>query len=102
MAELENGRRVCDVCRNERCREEFDDEFQLYPVGEVKDICVDCVRRFVVDCFEEWVRRQAWGNKIIGGYRQAELAYHDEYFYDGPPDCDRCGDNRGMIGGKAI
>ena len=100
MAELESGRRVCDVCRNERRREEFDDEFRLYPVGGVKDICCDCVRRFVVDCFEGWQRKQAWDNQVIGGYRQAELAYCDEYEYEGPPDCDRCRDNRGYTGGQ--
>ena len=100
------GRRVCDLCRKEGYRFEFDGGdmggYGLAGYADdavVNDICHSCVAKFLDDCFADWVRKQKSDNQIIGGYRRAELAYNDEYDYDGRPDCDRCGDNRGMVGG---
>ena len=90
MVELENGRRVCEVCRKERFRFEFDEEFRTYTGGE--DICVNCICLFVADCLDAWRRKQEQDNEVIGGYRRAELAYHSEEMYGGPRYCDRCGD----------
>ena len=78
---------VCAVCQ----AEDWDSEDMSF------GLCLDCRRRFVDDCLNDWIERQAWLNEVIGDYRRAELAYHDEYDYCGPSKCDRCGDGD-MVG----
>ena len=90
MAELEYT--VCPVCYKERvARGETDLTFGT-------GLCLACFSRFVGDCIEAWQRRQAWDNEVIGGYRRAELAYHDEHWYGGPSKCERCGDRESCGG----
>ena len=93
MAELENERWVCEVCHKERFRFEFDRDVAGY-AGEEKadDICCSCIARFLDDCLEGWLRKERESNEIIGGYRRADLAYHDEDMWGGPSVCERCGD----------
>lgn len=96
MAEQESRQRVCPVCRRELWRSEFAEGLADWAAV----VCLDCFRHFVSDCLDAWISKQSWDNQVIGGYRRAELAYCDEYDYDGPPDCDRCGDSRGWTGGQ--
>lgn len=99
MAELENGRRVCDLCRKEGFRFDFESG-RMDGVGlagyaddeSVNDLCDSCTAKFLDDCFAKWVRKQQSDNEVIGGYRRGELTYHSEEMYGGPRYCGRCGD----------
>ena len=89
MSELEYT--VCPVCAGQTHRSETDFTFGT-------GSCFRCFPRFVEDCFDQWQSRQEWDNQVIGGYRRAELAYHNEHWFGGPNDCDRCGDKEGCSG----
>lgn len=107
MAELENGRRVCDLCRREGFRFDFESgriDGGLPLAGyvddeSVNDICDWCAAKFLDDCLDAWVRKQQSDNEVIGGYRRGELAYDDEYMDGCPSKCERCGDRHGWTGG---
>lgn len=89
MVELE---RVCPVCHGRAGSLEISLSFDT-------GACGDCFSRFVGECFDGWQSRAQYAAEVIGGYRRAELAYHDEYDYGGPSDCERCGDQHGWTGG---
>ena len=95
MAEQESRQRVCPVCRRKLWRSEFAEGLADWAAV----VCLDCFRHFVSDCLDAWMSKQSWDNQVIGGYRRAELAYHDEYDHGGPSRCERCGDNHGWTGG---
>ncbi len=89
MVELEI---VCPVCQGRASPLEISLTFDT-------GACGGCFSRFVGEYFDGWQSRAQYAAEVIGGYRRVELAYHDEYDYGGPSQCERCGDQYGWTGG---